>query len=109
MARLFPKKRRPAGLPPGSLLFTEQAQNTPYHLSIIEYNEDHLIEKKPANIDECLEHLTTPSMTWIEVNGVSDPAMIAAIGKHFQFHPLVLEDIISPPGRVTRLISCCDS
>lgn len=99
MVRLFPKKLRPAGLPPGSLLFTGKAQVSDYHLSVIEYNEETLIEKKRATIEECLEHLTTPLMTWIEVNGVSDPTMIASIGKHFKFHPLVLEDILSTGQR----------
>ena len=51
---------------------------------------------------ECLEHLATPAMTWIQVYGVSDPGMVVSIGKHFKFHPLVLEDIITT-GQHTKL------
>ncbi len=99
MVRLFPKKKRPAGLPPGSILFTGKPPDSSIRLSILEYNEDKIIEKNDVSLDVCLEHIETPAMTWIEVQGVSDPAAIASIGKHFKFHPLVIEDILSTGQR----------
>lgn len=98
MVRLFHKKKRPVGLPPGSILYTGKAPDHP-RLSIMEYTEEKLIEKNDVSLDACLEHIETPSMTWIEVQGVSDPASIATIGKHFKFHPLVIEDILSTGQR----------
>jgi magnesium transporter len=99
MVRLFPKKIRPVGLPPGSLLYTGKPEPEKIHLSIIEYTEDKIIEKEGVSIDECLEHINTPSMTWIQVYGVSYPQMVASIGKHFKFHALVLEDILATGQR----------
>lgn len=99
MVRLFPKKIRPVGLPPGSLLYTGKVDVGKICLSIIEYTEDKFIEKKNASIKDCLEHIDTPSMTWIQVLGVSDPGMITSIGKHFKLHALVLEDIMSTGQR----------
>lgn len=99
MVRLFPKKRRPAGLPPGSLLYTGKVVEPPIHLSIIEYNVNEMIEKNDVSLDQCLEAIHTPSMTWIQVQGVSDAASVASIGKHFKFHPLALEDILSTGQR----------
>lgn len=98
MARLFSKKLRPVGLPPGSLLFPDQ-QEKKISLSIIEYSEDRFIEKGDVSIQECLQYIESPTMTWIQVYGVSNPAMIASIGKHFNFHALVLEDILTTGQR----------
>lgn len=99
MARLITRKSPPIGLPPGSLVYTGQVDTEKIHLSIIEYTEEKIIEKDNVSIDECLEYLGSPSMTWIQVYGVSNPAMIATIGKHLKFHPLVLEDILSTGQR----------
>jgi magnesium transporter len=99
MVRLFSKKIRPVGLPPGSILYTGKEVAEKIHLSIIEYTEEKFIEKEGASIEECLAHIDTPSMTWIQVYGVSNPNMIASIGKHFKFHALVLEDILTTGQR----------
>lgn len=99
MVRLFSKKIRPVGLPPGSILYTGKEVAEKIQLSIIEYTEEKFIEKEGASIEECLAHIDTPSMTWIQVYGVSNPNMIASIGKHFKFHALVLEDILTTGQR----------
>lgn len=99
MARLFPKRIRPAGLPPGSLLYTGKEDAGKIRLSIIEYTEDKFIEKDDVSIEECLEYIVTPSMAWIQVYGVSDPNMISSIGERFKLHALVLEDIVNTGQR----------
>lgn len=99
MVRLFTKKARPVGLPPGSLLYTGEAKTGKIRLSIIEYTEDKYIEKNDVSIQECVDHMDTPVMTWIQVYGVSDPQMIASIGKHFGLHALILEDILTTGQR----------
>lgn len=99
MVRLFTKKRRPAGLPPGSLLFTGKPLDPSIRLSVIEYSEHDIVEKNDISIEECTEMILTPTMTWIQVQGVSDPESIATIGKSFKLHPLVLEDILSTGQR----------
>jgi magnesium transporter len=100
MARLFPKKHRPVGLPPGSLLYTgvETAERK-IRLSIIEYTEEKFVEKEDATVEECIDHIDNPSMTWIQVYGISDPNMISSIGKHFKLHSLFLEDILTTTQR----------
>ena len=98
MPFLFKKKLRPVGLPPGSLEnFSTTQENL--HLSVIEYAEDQFIEKRGMTIADCLEHLDSPTMTWVEVSGVPNSSTVAAIGKHFKFHPLILEDILTTGQR----------
>lgn len=95
MTRLFSKKLRPVGLPPGSLLYTGKSDTDKIRLSVIEYAEEKFIEKNDVCVEECLKHIDTPSMTWIEVYGISNANMIASIGKQFKLHPLILEDIVN--------------
>lgn len=99
MARLYPKKTRPVGLPPGSLLYTGTEEADKIHLSMIEYAGDSFIEKENISIDDCLKYLNSPAMTWIQVYGVSNSQTIATIGKHFNLHTLVIEDILSTGQR----------
>ncbi|MFI0434121.1 MAG: magnesium/cobalt transporter CorA [Parachlamydiaceae bacterium] len=99
MTRLFPKKIRPAGLPPGSLLYTGSSGGKKIRLSIFEYGEDKWKEKKDASVEECLQHINMPTMTWIQVHGVFDPDTVASIGKTFKLHALFIEDIVSTGQR----------
>lgn len=64
-------------------------------LCVVEYSESQCVEYNDVTLEECLRYLGSPSMTWVQVFGVSDKATVAAIGKAFQLHPLVIEDIMS--------------
>ncbi|MBA3722331.1 MAG: magnesium/cobalt transporter CorA [Parachlamydiaceae bacterium] len=63
-------------------------------VSIVEYTDRSIIEKDNVSLTDCLGHLHTPPMTWIQVNGVDDNSIITTIAKHFQIHALALEDIL---------------
>lgn len=99
MVRLLKKPSRPVGLPPGSISHLKPSISKKIRLAIIEYTEDMFIEKDHASIEECLKHMDSPSMTWIQVYGITDPAMVASIGKHFNLHSLMLEDIVTTGQR----------
>jgi magnesium transporter len=98
MARLFRKKLRQVGLPPGSL---EQLNGQPHavQFSVIEYSDSKFFENEKATISECLDHISTPEKTWIQIIGVPDSMAVASIGKQFNLHPLVLEDILTAGQR----------
>lgn len=99
MARLFPKKSRPVGLPPGSLLYTALEGKEREQLNLFEYTDKTFSEKENASIEECLDWMGDPSMAWIEVNGPPSPDMIASLGKQFHLHSLFLEDVMSTGQR----------
>jgi magnesium transporter len=40
-----------------------------------------------------------PSVTWINIDGLSNPGIIETIGKYFTIHPLILESILTPEQR----------
>ncbi len=68
-------------------------------LSLIAYNQEEFFEKENASLEECLEDIATPRVTWIQVYGVSSSQEVVSIAKHFKLHTLVLEDILHTTQR----------
>jgi magnesium transporter len=86
---------RKAKLPPGSLVYTGQGTNDSKALiSVFVYNEAHLEEKDITTLPEALALRRPDCITWINITGLADTGTIAEIGRHFDIHALVLEDIL---------------
>ena len=99
MSRLFKNRAHDQTCSLNTSSHREQIEEGTIHLSVIEYTENQCVEKNDVTLEDCLQFLNTPSMTWIQVYGVSDPSIIASIGKEFKLHPLVLEDIMHTTQR----------
>jgi magnesium transporter len=63
-------------------------------MTYIDYNEQNFDEKQVAAIEDCFAFKTTPTVTWINIDGLHDVQIIEKIGQRFEMHPLVLEDIL---------------
>lgn len=50
-------------------------------------------------MEECFEFKTTPTVTWINIDGIHDVGVIEKIGKEFDVHTLILEDILNTGQR----------
>jgi len=55
--------------------------------------------KKAAAIEECFPFRDTPSVTWINIDGIHEVENIQKIGKLFELQPLILEDILNTDQR----------
>lgn len=87
------------GLPAGSLIPSNGKLPDKIRISLIDYNATHFTEKKDVSIQDCLNFLKTPLITWINVCGIGDIHIVELIGRHFGLHPLMLEDIMSAGQR----------
>ncbi|MBN2705548.1 MAG: magnesium/cobalt transporter CorA [Deltaproteobacteria bacterium] len=87
------------GLPPGSLVYLGASQDTTSRLSALTYNLDGLQEKSLRSLDELDFEQPAAAVTWVVVEGLTDINIIESVGKRFQIHPLVLEDILNPHQR----------
>lgn len=99
MSKYLKNRSRKAGMSPGTLLRSSEIRTEEIKISVIDYDKDKIAESENATIEECLIFLDTPSITWINIQGVHDPKMIEALGKHFKLHPLMMEDIITTGQR----------
>lgn len=87
-------KHKKHGLPPGSLVYVGEPTAARVKITLIEFNEHEYFEREFYDLSECLTHVKTDFIKWINVDGVHQTELIEAIGKHFNIHPLTQEDIV---------------
>lgn len=87
------------GLAPGTPVFVGQQRTHETTLDIIDYGEDHVVEREDVEIDECVRLLQKPGVTWINVNGIHETKLVETLGERFGLHPLTIEDIVNTTQR----------
>ncbi len=91
--RLMPRYRERVGQPPGVPQFTGERQVDSLRLDLIEYDADSFAESSPQSIAELEQCRTVPRVSWVNVIGLHDTDALSEIGRLFDLHPLVVEDI----------------
>ena len=94
MLKLFRKTSKKAGLAPGTLVHDGDKKVEKAKITIIDYDAAQFQEKEVETIEECFPFRDTPTITWINIDGLHEVGIIEKIGKHFSIHPLILEDIL---------------
>ena len=82
------------GLPPGTPVYTGDKKEEAVRITVIDYDEDHFEEKEISHADECFGLKDSPSVSWINVDGIHDGEVINAFSETFGLHPLVVEDVV---------------
>ena len=99
MVRFMKRFSKKVGLSPGTLVYIGEKKTERTRIRVIEYDEQHIEEKDLDTIEECFPYKDTPGTTWINIDGLHEISVIEKIGKHFNLHPLVLEDILNTDQR----------
>ncbi|WP_414468442.1 magnesium/cobalt transporter CorA [Methanobacterium sp. ACI-7] len=89
------KITKKSGLPPGSLVYTGK-KDVKTKITLIEFDKDTFNEKF---IEDCPVIKNENTIKWVKVNGFSQVDTIKKIGKCFNLHPLVMEDILNTHQR----------
>jgi len=112
------KRSEKAGLPPGTLMYVGSKAAEKSRITVIDYDEANFLEKEVGSVEECFPFKDTATVTWINIDGVHDAAVIGELGAKFDIHPLILEDIMTTSQRpkvedlgnavfvVLRMIEC---
>lgn len=99
MRRLVTRISKKAGLAPGSLVYVGEQKADKVRISLFDYDESSCEEQEVTRIEECFPFKDKPTVTWINIDGLHQPEIIEKIGKHFNLHPLILEDILNTGQR----------
>ncbi|MFC1514774.1 magnesium/cobalt transporter CorA [Candidatus Omnitrophota bacterium] len=99
MAKFIKRLSKTAGLTPGTLVHVGEKKQDRTKITIIDYDEHQVSEKQAPTIEECFPFKKTPTVTWINIDGLSEIGIIEKLGKQFDLHPLVLEDILNTGQR----------
>ena len=99
MGSHFKKRSAKAGLPPGTLVHIGEKKHVASHVTLLEYDEDNLRESVagPAELPDKVQF--SRGTIWVNLDGLGDIEMMEQIGKRFNLHPLVLEDIFNTEQR----------
>ena len=99
VASLFRSTPKQVGLPPGTLIHVGEQKVETSSISYIDYDADGLTTETAVSLERCLELKTSPSVSWINLDGIHDISDIEAFGKAFDLHSLALEDILNTRHR----------
>jgi magnesium transporter len=99
MSRLVKKRSKKAGLPPGALIHIGVQKPGDTKIERYEYDPGHLEQGELSSLKECALPKAAPTVTWINVDGVSEVEVLRHFGECFGIHPLVLEDILATDQR----------
>ncbi|MCP8304622.1 MAG: magnesium/cobalt transporter CorA [archaeon] len=99
MKKIFKKRSKKTGLPPGTLIHIGEKKIEKARITIIDYDEAQFQEKEAKKVEECFPYKDQPTVAWINVDGIHDVEIIEKIGNHFNLHPLLLEDILNTEQR----------
>jgi len=94
MLRLSRKRVKPVGAPPGTLVHTGRKRTEEVQITVIDYDAEKYEELKVSDIDEGFKYLDSPTVTWINIDGLHEVDVIEELGEHLEIHPLVLEDVL---------------
>ena len=93
------KRSTKTGLPPGALIHIGEKKAELVKINILDYDEIQFEEKEAKTIEECFPFKDKPTITWVNIDGLHQVDVIEKIGKNFDFHPLLLEDILNTEQR----------
>ena len=85
------------GSPPGTLIIDEDS-GIP-NIFLIDYNADEAIGVQLSTPEDCIPYLDSHSVSWLDVQGLGSEDVLKRLGKVFNLHELVLEDIVNIPQR----------
>ncbi|KPK45322.1 MAG: magnesium transporter [Phycisphaerae bacterium SG8_4] len=93
------RRSKKAGLPPGTLVHVGDRKVESVRVTYLDYDENNVEAKQVSTIEECFPFKATPTVTWINIDGLHDIEMMEKLGKEFDLHPLILEDVLNTGQR----------
>ena len=94
---LFDYSYEKPGSIPGTLNIEEDAEIP--NIVLIDYNSQRADRIGNLTPEACAEYLNTKSVSWVDVKGLGSENILQRLGRVFELHPLVLEDVVNVPQR----------
>ncbi|MFW6066410.1 MAG: magnesium/cobalt transporter CorA, partial [Planctomycetota bacterium] len=98
MTRLIKRHARKVGQPPGSLVFVGERKAETVGITLFDYDVERYDERE-ISVEHCTPLRETPTVSWVNIDGLHDTAVLERLGEDFGIHPLVLEDIANTDQR----------
>lgn len=98
--RLFTSRsKKPPGSSPGTVTFIGDKKIDRVRIQLMRYTASTLEEVEFDSIDSCLPCKKSEGIKWINIDGLHDTSLLQTVGRAFNIHDLVLEDIVNTNQR----------
>ena len=97
--KIFRPRGKMPGLSPGSLVYTGDRISLAPRVTLLDYDEHRVVEKELLRVDDCIPFKDAQTVTWINVDNVTEPGLLENFGRVMGFHNLMLEDILNTDQR----------
>jgi len=87
------------GTPPGTLIYSGDRRSDKGKITVTTYHVDGLEEKSARTVKQAAKLLKKPGVKWINVYGLHNIKLMEEIGKEFEIHPMILEDLVNTEQR----------
>ena len=95
---VWQKRYSPPGSSPGALHLPPDLRGEA-KLTAIQYSSDAYTETTIADLDDFLHEAPRDGVLWLNVDGLGDVSVLEKLGRHWNLHPLALEDVLNTPQR----------
>ncbi len=72
---------------------TEEEKKEDVKITVINYDIDFFEEREVSCFEDCIPFISTPHLTWINIDGHPSHHLLEKIQNYFKLHPLLIEDI----------------
>jgi magnesium transporter len=83
------------GLPPESLVYTGTRKPSPAEIELLVYNSETCETTHIRNMHKLAQYVDKERNNLLIINNLTDVTLIENVGKFFNIHPMVLEDVLN--------------
>tara|TARA_R100000935_G_scaffold39248_1_gene60729 strand:+ start:1744 stop:2826 length:1083 start_codon:yes stop_codon:yes gene_type:complete len=94
-----PKSTNALNKAPGTVAYVGRKDSAETKLEVIDYNKDNYDRQLLEKVEDAFNFENEEKITWINIDGLSNTNEIEKLGKHFDLHPLIIEDIVNTNQR----------
>lgn len=90
---------RKIGLLPGTPVYTGDNPSTTSQVTAVIYDASAVQEFKGTDLTCIPADVATKGITWLDITGLNNPALIQQLAERYALHPLTVEDILNVEQR----------
>lgn len=94
-----PKATKALNQVPGTVTYIGRKESAETTIEVIDYNKGSYERYFSKNPEDAFNFENESKITWINVDGLSNTKEIEKLGKYYDLHPLILEDIVNTNQR----------
>lgn len=84
---------------PGTITYIGNKKATETNLEVIDYNTENYERFTSTNPEDAFKFEEENKITWVNINGLNQIGEIQKLGKYYELHPLIREDIVNTNQR----------